>query len=333
MRKTFLLLLLGIAATKLSAQCDLIDGQGNDSPNPVWVSCTGGAFTLFVQSNSTFGAYSIDWGDGSAVTTGTALVPPNFVTHTYAATIDTFNLTFTSGGCTINGLVVMEEPVNASIQIPIGGVTQICAPGDLQFTNSSTDVSGTTTCIWDFGDGSPPQVFGPGNLGQTVTHTYQQGTVDCVTQVTLTAENFCSFGNPTVASFNPVQIFDLDDAQIAASAVLLCYPDTVVHFDNVTNRNCVPQGNVQQRFEFWNFGNHWGTGQDSIIDWLPFAPPNRPGYDIAFPGIGTYTIMMVDSNMCGRDTAFITIDIVPPPTAAVAANQDTICAGENVTFS
>ena len=49
----------------------------------------------------------------------------------------------------------MEKNVNASIQIPIGGVTATCAPATLQFINSSTNVSKTTRFIWNFGDGSP----------------------------------------------------------------------------------------------------------------------------------------------------------------------------------
>lgn len=317
------------------SQCAVYDGQGNISANPVWVSCTGGSYTLFIQSTNNFGPLTIDWGDGSPTTSVASLISPAFISHTYAATIANYTVTITetSTTCVITGLVVMEEPVNASIQIPIGGVTQTCAPDELIFTNSSTDVSANTVFTWDFGDGSPIEVYGDTNAGQTVAHTYLQGTVNCVTQVTLSAENYCSFGNPTVATFNPIQIYDLDEAEITASAQLLCYPDTVVHFDNTTNKNCVPQGNTAQRFEYWNFGNYWGTGTDSIIDWTPFDPPAKPGYDIAFPGLGTYTIMMADSNMCGADTTFITIQITDPPTAGISASTDSSCTGDPVTFT
>lgn len=313
---------------------ELYDGSGNPSAAPQWISCSGGSFTLFIQSPNPIGPYTLDFGDGSAIVTGTDITPPAFVQHTYSPAVDTFivTLTETSTGCTINGLVVMEEPVNASIQIPIGGVTSTCAPAALQFINSSTDVSPSTTFTWDFGDGSPIVTYNYTNAGQTVSHTYQQGTVNCQTQVTLTAQNYCSGGFPTVASFNPVQIWDLDDAQITASATLLCYPDTIVTFQNTTVKNCVPQGNTFQRYEYWNFGDYWGLGYDSIVDWQPYDPPARPGYTIGYPGIGSYTVMMIDSNYCGQDTAFITINIVPPPTAAIAANNDTVCAGVPITF-
>jgi len=101
----------------------------------------------------------------------------------------------------------------------------------------------------------------------------------------------------------------------------------VVTFQNTTAKNCVPQENTSQRYEYWNFGNHWGTG-DSIVNWQPFDPPARPGYTIAFPGKVTYTIMMADSNLCGRDTAFQVIVIGDPPVADFNLSDDTVCAGE-----
>ena len=95
---------------------------------------------------------------------------------------------------------------------------------------------------------------------------------------------------------------------------------------NTTIRNCLFQGNIYQRFEHWNFGDYWGTGQDSIIDWNPW-PPTFPR-TIAFPGIGVYQVTLLDSNYCGIDTAHITITIVPPPDVTLALSPDTICAGE-----
>jgi len=262
-----------------TAQCPLLlDQNGNANNNPTYVSCGGAAFTLILQTNQATGAFVINWGDASANTTGASLVPPAFISHTYPTTIGNYTLTFTETGtgCVLTATVVIEKPVNAAIQIPIGGVTQICEPDEMRFMNASTNTSINTTFRWDFGDGSPILTFNSTNAGDTVAHTYQPNTVNCVTTVTLTAENFCSFGTPTIASFNPIQIYDIDDAQITASATDLCYPDTVVTFQNTTAKNCVPQGNTSQRYEYWNFGNYWGGG-DSIIDWQPFDPPARPG--------------------------------------------------------
>lgn len=331
---TLLFSLLFFPITWVNSQCpQLFDGTGNPSANPYWIDCFGGNFSLNIQSPNNIGAWTIDWGDGSPIDNGASLIPPAFINHIYTATIDTFIVTFTEtgSGCVIQGVVVMEEPSNASIQIPVGGVTQACAPAILDFINSSTDVSPTTVFTWDFGDGSPLEVYDYTNVGQTIQHQYLPGTVNCNTTVTLFAENYCNTqqGGASVATFNPIQIWDIDDAAIQASNILLCYPDTIVTFDNVTNRNCFAQGNTFQRQEFWNFGNYWGTGSDSTVGWQPW-PPTFP-MTIAYPGLGAYDVMLVDSSFCGLDTAFITINIVPPPTAIMTLSDDTICAGESVT--
>lgn len=324
--------LLSMAA---QGQCpQLYDYWGTPSDTPTWYSCSGSNFTLLIASPTGIGAYSIDWGDGSPVQNGAALVPPMSVNHVYSATVGEYTVTFTEvvSGCVITGTVIMEESTSASIQIPVGGLTQVCAPQAVDFINSSTNTSPNTVFTWDFGDGSPLETYDFTNLGQTVTHTYLQGTVNCETTVTLSAENTCNTlqGGPSLATFNPIRVWDLDEAAIAASATLLCWPDRTVTFLNTTDRNCVQQGNIYQRFEHWNFGDYWGAGQDSIIDWNPW-PPTFPRV-IQYPGIGTYEVTLLDSNYCGIDTANITINIVPPPSVALTSDPDTICAGELVSF-
>ena len=319
-----------------SAQCpQLYDYYGNPTDTPTWYSCSGTNFTLVIASPSNIGAYVINWGDGSPQQIGGLLVPPMSVNHVYTSTVGQYTVTFTEvvSGCVITGTVIMEESTSASIQIPVGGLTQICAPQAIEFINSSTNVSPNTVFTWDFGDGSPQEVYDFTNLGQSVSHTYLQGTVNCETTVTLYAENTCNTlqGGPSVATFNPIRVWDLDDAAIAPSATLLCWPDNIVTFLNVTNRNCLMQGNIYQRFEHWNFGDYWGVGQDSIIDWNPW-PPTFPR-TIQYPAIGTYEVTLLDSNYCGIDTANVTITIVPPPSVTLTVTPDTICAGETAFFN
>lgn len=324
-----------LGAGKAEAQCELFDFYGNPSSAPYWYSCNGNNFTLNLQSPHTIGAWTVDWGDGSPISTGSQLVPPDIINHTYAATVDTFELVFTevNTGCTVTGVVVMEEATSASIQIPVGGLTQACAPQTMEFINSSTNTSETTIFTWDFGDGSPPETYDYTNLGQTVSHTYQKGTVDCETVVTLTAENYCNTvqGGPSHATFNPIRIWDIDDAGITASETVLCWPENEVTYTNTTERNCLFQGNIYQRYEYWNFGDYWGLGYDSIIDWRAW-PPTFP-HTLEYPGIGTYSVTLLDSNLCGIDMTTITIEIVPPPTASASGDVMTICEGESVVFS
>ena len=328
-------LVLVFAALVSKAQCPRVfDFYGQTPVHPYWYSCSGDNFSFNLSTPSSWGEFTINWGDGSAITTGTSWNPPTFQNHLYTAAVATYTVTITevNTGCVVTGTVVMEEASSASIQIPVGGLTQSCAPQTMEFINSSTNVSSTTQFTWDFGDGSPLLTFDHTNWLQTIAHTYEQGTVDCETEVTLTAENMCNTvqGGNSEATFNPIRIWDLDDPAITASATLLCYPDTTVTFTNTTERNCLMQGNIYQRYESWNFGDYWGAGQDSIIGWTPW-PPTFP-HTLRFPGIGTYTIELADSNYCGVANASITIQIVPPPTAQIAASADTVCVGESITF-
>ncbi|MFM7726894.1 MAG: PKD domain-containing protein [Flavobacteriales bacterium] len=328
--------MLVLASVLLRAQpCPRVfDFNGQTPTNPFWYSCTGDDFSFNLSTPNTWNGFTINWGDGSPVTSGSSWGPPTFQNHLYAAAVTTYTVTITetSTGCTVIGTVVMEEATSASIQIPVGGVTQACAPQTMEFINSSTNVSGTTQFTWDFGDGSPPLSFNSTNLGQTISHTYQQGTVDCETEVTLTAQNMCNMvqGGSSTATFNPIRIWDIDDAAISASATVLCYPDTTVTLTNATERNCLFQGNIFQRYESWNFGDYWGTGEDSIIDWTPW-PPSFPR-TLHLPGIGSYTIQLADSNFCGVANTSLTIQIVPPPTAQIAVSTDTVCVGQPITF-
>ena len=331
-----LFLLLTFFGSKVVAQCpQFFDFQGVLSANPQFVSCSGGAYNLNLIPDLNIGNYTINWGDGSPLATGNGWLANTAITHNYIAAIVTYTVTITLPDvpCVVIGQVVMEEPSNASIQIPFGGLTNTCAPGSLDFTNSATDVSSNTVFTWDFGDGSPIVTFNNTNAGQTVSHTYLPNTVNCQTQVILTAENVCNTtqGGQSTATFGPIRIWDIDDAAITASAVLLCYPDTSVTLENTTDRNCFAQGNIAQRYEYWNLGDYWGQGTDSILDWTAW-PPTFP-LNMEYPGIGTYTAMLVDSSFCGRDTVFITIQMVPPPTAGLTIAKDTICQGENVSFN
>lgn len=319
-----------------AAQCPtLYDYYGNPSPAPQWFHCAASNYTLVVASPQPVGSYTIDWGDGSPLHVGAGLAPPQTVNHTYPVAIATYTITFTevNSGCVVIGTLVMEQSTSASIQIPVGGLTQVCAPWPVDFINSSTNVSPNTVFVWDFGDGSPSLTFDHTNWGQTITHMYERNTVDCETTVRLTAENVCNTlqGGQSVATFNPIRIWDLDDAAITPSATLLCWPDRSVTYQNTTDRNCFQQGNIFQRYEYWNFGDYWGTGQDSIIDWSPW-PPTFPR-TIAYPAIGIYEVMLLDSNYCGIDTAYVTIEIVPPPSVTLTADPTTICAGETVAFT
>ncbi len=327
--------ILGLNSIVIS-QCEVFDFYDDLVPVPYWYACSGGDYTLNIYSPHDWTEYTIDWGDGSPIEAGTNWTSPVSISHDYSATVQNFNITITNPvlGCSISGVLVMEEATNPSIVIPTGVLTQACAPHPLSFSNQSSNVSENTIFTWDFGDGSENLVLDQTNLGQVISHVYEENTVDCNTAVTLFAENYCNTvqGGAFFNTFSPIQIYDADNAGITSSASVLCVPENEVTYTNTTSRNCFAQGNIEQRYEYWNFGDYWGNGQDSIIDWSPW-PPSNP-HTIQYPGnIGdSYEVMMIDSNFCGLDTAYMTVTMVSSPIADFLLVDNEICLGETITI-
>lgn len=333
LKRLFIFLFLVFRFVGISQCPQFYDFNGVPSFTPQFVSCGGTIYNVVLTSTTSFGSYTVNWGDASPNSSGTYTLPGPGISHAYPATTNSYVLTISTAtlACNTTGTVIVEKPVAASIQIPTTGVTQACAPKTLTFTNSSTNVSGTTTFTWSWGDGTPDFTVTSTNAGQNVTHLYNKGTVNCETQVTLLGVNVCRFGNPSTANFNPLQIYDLDDAAISVDQVTRCWPDATFLFGNNTSRNCVPEGNIFQRQERWNLGNHWGKGQDSIVGWTPW-PPTFP-ISITYTALGTYVVSLLDSNLCGVDPAVITVNIVNPPTASLVVQSGNLCQNSSISFT
>jgi len=314
------------------AQCPkFYNSNGTLSSSPYWVSCNAKDYKLNLKSNVNFGAYTIDWGDGTGLETGSNYLPSSVISHTYTVTVDTFIVLITTGACTVQGVVVMEKPVSAGIKIPPSGDLISCSPKVLQFINASTNVSKTTHFIWKFGDGTSSANLDYLNAGATIDHLYNSQTVNCETAVTLSAYNYCTLGLLTSINYSPIKIYDKDVAVISTSLTSRCWPDNTFDFKNDTKRNCLMLGNVTQRYEKWNFGNYWGYGRDSIIDWKDW-PPTTP-INISYPTFGTYTVMLMDSSYCGIATQTISVSIINKPTSLITVANNIICQGVPTTFT
>ena len=330
--KISVLLLFLLFSLGVKAQCPgFFDSTDDYAQQPLWKNCTAGAYQLNIVSDVNLGPYTINWGDGNTESGG-GLAAGSSIYHNYPAGIANYTITITVNGCTITGLLVSELPVKASIQVPPGGVIQVCAPGDMEFLNSSTGNSPNTTYFWEFGDGTTLGVLDASNAGETISHTYERGTVTCNTRVLLRASNYCST-TPSEATFEPVQIWDLDDPAITASNDLLCWPDNEVTYTNTTYRNCSRQdeGNTSQRFEYWRFIDFFGPGLDSIIPWRPWPP--SPPRTVVYPSVGVYQVELRDSSFCGIVSVIKTIEIIDPPVALIDVDKDTVCLGEDVTIT
>lgn len=334
MKKLLYLLVLQLTFSFAKAQCpQVFDYLGNPSSNPYWISCSGGPYTLNFQSPSSWGTYTLNWGDGSPVVIGGSYTANSILTHVYNPTVDTFVVdVIIPSLCSIQGVVVMELPVNAIVSVPPGGQTEGCSPATFSFSNISTDVSQTTHFQWDFGDGSPLVNMTYTNANQVVSHLYTSANVTCQTQVTLHAWNYCSFTSTSSAVLGPLNVFDKDVSSIASSNAIKCWPDNAFTFSSTSTQNCASQGNNYPRYQYWKLGNYWAINsfQDSIIPWTP--NPSGP-QTVAFPFNGFFTVMLVDSNICGVDTSYSSVNLFNAPVAGVIAPPAPLCQNTSITFS
>ena len=317
-------------------QCgSLLDSDGVPAESPVYSECNDGSgtFTFFPLTNGSWTNVTVDWGDGSS---------PEFfaqwnefvaISHDYAyQSVATYALTFSSSTCTATATLEKSVSVNPSIVVPEGWETGGCAPHTLSFLNGSTNVTPDTEFTWSFDDGTSFSA-GAENAGATVDHLYQAFTAGCQREVTLTATNQCrtrEFGMPASVSIDYVNIWDRDNAAIGASEFVLCWPDNTIDVRNLSEKNCLNNGNNENRKERWDFGGATGPGGIAGIDWRLWSNSNP--IPLTFPGVGTYTITLDVENGCGIDGTAITIVVREPLSASVSGPAD-VCEGEPITFN
>ena len=317
-------------------QCgSLLDSDGVPAESPIYSECNDGSgvFTFFPLTNGTWTDVTVDWGDGST---------PEFfaqwnefvaISHDYVyQSVATYALTFTSPTCTASATLEKSVSVNPAIVVPEGWETGGCAPHTLSFQNGSTNVTPDTEFTWSFDDGTSFSA-GSENAGDTVDHLYQAFTAGCQREVTLTATNQCrtrEFGMPASVSIDYVNIWDRDNAAIGASEVVLCWPDNTIDVRNLSAKNCLSNGNNDNRKERWDFDGAEGPGGINGIDWRLWSNSNP--IPLTFPGVGTYTITLDVENACGIDGTSITV-VVREPLSATLNGPTDVCEGEPIAFN
>ena len=318
------------------SQCgSLLDGDGNPAESPVYSECNDGSgtFTFFPLTDGSWTNVTVDWGDGTAPETFPTWNEFVAISHAYAyQSVATYNLTFTSAECSATATLEKSVSVNPSIVVPEGWETGGCAPKTLRFQNGSTNVTPDTEFTWSFDDGTTIEA-GAENGGATVEHLYSAFTTGCQREVTLTATNDCrtaEFGGPATVSIDYVNIWDRDKAAISASEVLLCWPDNTIEVRNLSEKNCLNNGNNDNRQERWDFGGASGPGGIPGIDWRLWSNSNP--IELTFPSVGTYTITLDVDNACGNDNTAITV-VVREPLSVDLSGPDHVCEGQPISFN
>lgn len=289
----------------------IMDGLGTYTYNPVFENCistpgTPDTFGIQLQAEDTLRNYTIRWGDGQSAS-GSLLAKGSSLYHKYNS-LSLFNLLIISnrGGCrdTIHGLVVNERKPVAGIIGPPTGTNEGCVPLRVRFINNSLNSSPSTRFDWDMGDGTK-YAFGSSTFKDTLYHTYRKQLCNGI--VTLKATNNCGSSTTT---WSPIQAGERDSAIISAQNPDNCDTAKPFRFDNKSiSRWC---GTPNPRKFKWV----WGDGSSSGWTTTPVSATKK--YALR----GSYNIMLIDSNSCGKDTArfILKIDSLPAIKTSVSTN-------------
>lgn len=238
--------------------------------------------------------YYWDWGDGTNSGWINSKAPQ---THTYPR-IDTFTvMLIDSNACgsdTTYATVVLNRAPDVGYMInPKSG----CAPLSVTFQDTSTGIGNSVQ--WQF-NGTTPTT----SASRTTTRTFTNpGTFP----VRLRVSNTCA---TNVTRYDTIRVFARPNVQIG-NAVSGCVPHTVQFQNNTVNQS--PDATY-----FWDFGNGVTSAQRN---------PPAATYD----STGTFTVKLVVSDTCGKDSQLVTIKVSTLPVVSFTATN--VCRGSATTFT
>ncbi|MGQ0827264.1 MAG: PKD domain-containing protein [Bacteroidota bacterium] len=254
------------------------------------------SFTDFSVSDTTITNWSWTFGDG-----GTSTLPNPVHTYTSSpgSTLVTSLLITNALGCqgTLNIPINVYAPASTITTLP----SNFCL-GQSVNLNASPTVSQTSnlTFNWNYGDGN----FGTGN---NLNHTYTSSGTKTIT-LTYT-ENITGCTGTTTKTVNiqdyPIAKYTTD----VDSLPVLCNPQQVVFTNTSTTTSPITT--------FWD----WGA-----------ATSTASGLSLVFPK-GNHTVTLVVSTSFGCKDTITKILKVIGPQGNFDMNKNSICKGEEITFT
>lgn len=278
------------------------------------------------STTSTNVNYTLDWGDGSPVISGTDI---DTESHTYVGT-GFFDLTFTvegANGCITTEVYEVFAGSNPSVGLASPGSTiNLCAPNELVFpiTNWEMNSDGTIYTV-TFSDGSPAETF-IHPPPSTISHIFETSSCDNTSiggfensfDVRIIAENPCGF---SAATIEPIQTSSAPTADVSVFPGEEGCADAPFTFTNSsTNANFNNNGTcVSLMTADWTIepATGWSLTAGSLSDPDSFSAIFEPG---------EYTVTMVGANPCGSDEFSIDICVTTPPEALYTADPLSGCA-------
>lgn len=223
-RRAVLFLTTILFVNHLQARCfQISDDFGSRSNNPYFVSCNGGDYTVFIQSNDTLINHKTDWGDERTDSLQNA-------TYSYADS-GKYKICFTDSTLFCVDTVFTKMTVERKTQVMSkAGFTEGCAPLEVSFQNVSV---GATQYTWDFGDGNFSSRKNPSYI------YYEPG----VYTVKLIANGN---GHTTLIKVDSVVVHEKAIARFGYKSQKVVIPDEEIQFFN--------QSVFATKFE-WDFGD------------------------------------------------------------------------------
>ncbi len=212
------------------------------SPSTLCLGDIASFANLSTPNGSTITGYSWNFGDASALSTGTN------PTHTYLSA-GTFNIVLTTSSAfcfddTTIAITISPAPtVNFSTTTTSG-----CTPMTITFNNTT---SGTPVYSWSFGDGSP--------LSTTTTPTHIYSNPGNYTVTLIASIGSC---RDTLIRTNYISVYPQPTSSFSTASV--CLGDSV-HFINLSIGN----GGTLTSYT-WNYGD--GTTSTATLPHLYFSP-------------------------------------------------------------
>lgn len=226
-------------------------------------------------------------------------------THTYTLNQPSVDILFIASnevGCidTAESTITMYNPFSNIGSTP--GIPNICVGQTVNFSATDYTAGGSNLSFdWDFMDGGQSQIQNP-------SHQFNQSG-QFIVELSYT-EIATGCGGTTTTTVNvqdyPIAGFMQDD-----SSTVICTPGSANFIDTTISSGFYSSA--------WNFGN----GSTST-DLNPSA---------AYPNGGTYDVRLIVTTTYGcRDTAIVTY-VGANPEGSFTMDQNTICRGEEITFT
>jgi PKD repeat protein len=209
------------------------------------------------------------------------------------------------------------QAVNFVVVDPASGTG--CRPLTVTFLNNS-DATNTSSFTWDFGDGSPQETYPASNAGQNVVHTfnnpgvYAPGLKPGQHEVRLTL--IPNTGTIQI-EIQIIEEYFADIPQAKASAQVLCGGNVI--FSNLSDPGITPG----PRTTNWDFGD--GTFQT--------AGTEDVTHTYSFASDSTYTVKMINQNMCGADSTTLQVTVYHADNQINIQPGATLCVNNGAVFN